>query len=194
MALTFTQRRDRALALLRELAATNNSEAWRSRVKTIIARKPAPGPYELTQERGHTLDQLTNYALYAAERRLGFKPGALTVVQGSYNGGTNAVAKSAGTHDGGGAVDLTAQGWEQKVHALRAVGFAAWHRPLNWDGAGGSEHVHAILIGNAKLSPSAARQVTQYRNHTNGLANFGPDNTWHPNPIPVFRMPKWARA
>src|SRR5690242_16571567 len=98
--------RQRAFAILRQLSASSSSDVWRTRVKAIIARKPAPAPYDLTSRNGQTIDQLTNYALFAAERRLGFKPGALTVVQGSYNGGSSAVAQSAGTHDGGGAVDL----------------------------------------------------------------------------------------
>lgn len=156
-------------------------------------RTRSPHPYDKTTRDGHTIDQLTNYALYATEERLKYTPGSLTVVQGSYNGGPDSVDASAGTHDGGGVVDLTPVNWEEKVHALRAVGFAAWHRPLNWDNAGGGEHIHAVLIGNVKVSPSAARQVTQYRNHTNGLANFGADNTWHPNPIPTFHMPKFAQ-
>ena len=155
-----------------------------------LFRSPAPAPYGKTDVRGHTLDNLTDYALLAVEKRLGYNPRSLTVVQGSYNGGAGKVSASAGTHDGGGAVDLTPANWEQKVHAMRAVGFAAWHRtaiPGVWE-----EHVHAVLIGNEKLSPSAQAQVTDYRNHRDGLAGHGPDNTWHPDPIPTFHMPKYA--
>lgn len=154
----------------------------------VEVRKPAPPPYGKTDIRGHTLDNLTDYALLAVEKKLGYNPRSLTIVQGSYNAG--GVGASAGTHDGGGAVDLTPANWQDKVHALRAVGFAAWHRtaiPGVW-----SEHVHCILIGNAKLSPAAAAQVVDYRNHRDGLADHGPDNTWHPDPIPTFHMPKWA--
>jgi hypothetical protein len=157
-------------------------------LKPAPVRKPAPKPYALTERDGHRIDQLTNYALYAMEKRLRYTPGSLTVLQGSYNAG--GVAASAGTHDGGGAVDLTPANWEAKVHAARAVGFAAWHRtaiPGVWP-----EHVHMILIGNEKLSPMAADQVTDYRNHRNGLAGHAADNTWHPNPIPTFHMPKYA--
>src|SRR4051812_45286804 len=115
----------------------------------------APKPYAKTTRNGKTIDQLTNYALYAMEDRLGYTPGSLTVVQGSYNAG--GVTASAGTHDGGGAVDLTPENWEAKVHAARAVGFAAWHRPA-LPGVWG-EHIHMVLIGDAKLSPAAAAQV-----------------------------------
>lgn len=147
-----------------------------------------PKPYAKTTIRGgHTLDELTNYALYATEYELDYTRGSLTVLQGSYNVG--GVRASMGTHDGGGAVDLTAQNWDKKVRALRKVGFAAWHRPFNWDGQGGGEHIHCELIGNAKLSLGAQAQVVQYRNHTDGLAFHRPDNTWHPDPVPTFVMP-----
>ena len=154
-----------------------------------LSRRPAPRPYAMTTRDGHTIDQITNYALFAMEKRLGYNPGSLTVLQGSYNKG--GVSASAGTHDGGGAVDLSPVNWQEKVHAARAVGFAAWHRPAI-PGLWG-EHIHMILIGNAKLSPAAAAQVTDYRNHRNGLADHAADNTWHPDPIPTFHMPKYAQ-
>lgn len=152
-------------------------------------KRPAPKPYARTTRDGKTLDQITNYALYAMERRLGYTPGSLTVVQGSYNKG--GVGASAGTHDGGGAVDLTPVEWPAKVHAARMVGFAAWHRPAI-PGLWG-EHIHMILIGNEKLSPAAAEQVDQYRRNLNGLADHAPDHTFHPNPIPTFHMPDHAQ-
>lgn len=145
-----------------------------------------PPPYAKTTIRnGWTLDELTNYALYAVEAKLGYTRGSLTVLQGSWHDGS----LSGGTHSGGGAVDLTAQEWQKKVRALREVGFAAWHRPFNWDGRNGGEHIHCILIGDAKMSLEAAGQVVQYRNHTDGLAFHRPDRTWHPDPIPTFVMP-----
>src|SRR3954447_2287377 len=90
-------------------------------------------PYDKQQVQGETLDNLTIAALATAESRLGYD---LTVIQGSYNAG--GVPQSAGTHDGGGAVDLAAYDWDGKhgkVATLRRIGFAAWHRPPNWDGA-----------------------------------------------------------
>lgn len=162
-----------------------DAEQFRA-IRQLVRGPLAPEPYaKTTQRNGKTLDQLTHYALMAVEHRLGYDLGSLTVVQGSYNRG--GVGASAGTHDGGGAVDLTPVEWQHKVHAMRAVGFAAWHRPAIpglW-----SEHVHAVLIGNAKLSPAAKAQVDDYRHHRNGLADHAPDATWHPDPIPVFRMP-----
>lgn len=144
-------------------------------------------PYALTTHGGKVVDEITHQALLATEKRLGYRPGSLTVVQGSYNAG--GVSASAGTHDGGGAVDLTAQNWEDKVRALRAVGFAAWYRPAI-PGLWGA-HIHAILIGNEKLSSGAKNQVASYYRGRDGLAGDGPDTfDWRPNPVPVFKMPQ----
>lgn len=102
---------------------------------------------------------------------------ALSFYQGSYSTG---VAASANTHGGGGAVDVKVTGDTSlekvsKVHYLRAVGFAAWHRPYNWDGARGVEHIHAIELSNTNVSSAAAQQKTQYREGLNGLANQARD-------------------
>ena len=142
-----------------------------------------PGrPYDVLTwpDGGRRVDALTAAALMATERRLGYP---LTVVQGSYNGGK--VAASAGTHDRGGVVDLLAWDWENKVRALRAVGFAAWHRPAVrglW-----GEHIHAVLIGHERLAPVAARQVDAYRNGRDGLKSNAADPFPRPAPVPVFR-------
>jgi len=142
--------------------------------------------YDRTTHDGKTVDWLTKAALMECERRLGYP---LTIVQGSYHRGVSA---SAGTHDGGGVVDLAPWDWENKVRVLRAVGFAVWHRPT-LPGVWG-EHIHAVLIGNSKLAPSAARQVTAYRAGRDGLARNLPDNTWRPKPIPTFTWAKYQRA
>lgn len=125
-------------------------------------------PYDLTTHDGKTVDMLTHLALLEAEQILGY---TLSITQGSYNAG--GVGASAGTHDGGGAVDLPAWDWERKVRALRKVGFAAWYRPTIpglWN-----EHIHAVLIGNRKLAAGARHQVDEYLAGRNGLANRGPD-------------------
>ena len=149
-------------------------------------KAPAPpvtvNPYALTTHDGKKVDCLTDAALIEAEKRLGYP---LTIVQGSYNAG--GVGASAGTHDGGGAVDLAPYDWAHKVRVMRAVGFAAWHRPTIpgvWN-----EHIHCILVSDAKASPAAKAQIVDYRNHRDGLAGHGFDNTWHPNPIPEFALP-----
>lgn len=138
-------------------------------------------PYDKTTHGGKVVDVLTAQALLAVERILGYE---LTIVQGSYHKGVGA---SAGTHDGGGVVDLAPADWEKKVRALRKVGFAAWYRPAR-PGVWGA-HIHAVLIGNRQLSPSAQGQVIDYRNKRNGLADNGLDDfPYHPEVI--FKMPE----
>lgn len=100
----------------------------------------------------------------------------LVITQGSYNNG--GVAASAGTHDGGGALDiratnLTAAQRLEVVSWLRKVGFFASLRlpsEGNWP-----YHVHCIAVGCPDLSRGAKAQVTAYLNGRNGLANNGPD-------------------
>lgn len=128
-----------------------------------------PKPYDRTTYDGNTVDWITRAALEDVASRLGYD---LTVSQGSYNAGK--VPQSAGTHDGGGAVDLSAWDHEKKVRELRRAGFAAWYRPTipgTWE-----EHIHALLIGNRKLSPGARAQVAAYLAGKDGLAGNGPDN------------------
>jgi len=117
----------------------------------------------------------------AAEKILGYQ---FDIIQGSYNSG---VAASAGTHDGGGAVDVWGKGGSHvaaEVAALRKVGFAAWGRTPAQGPWG--YHEHAIAIGDPELSSGARNQVTAYKNGRNGLASNGRDtftrayvnNTW----------------
>lgn len=120
------------------------------------------------------LNERTRDMILAAEKLVNFR---LVLTQGSYNAG--GVAASAGTHDGGGAVDirardLTPEQRKQLVLACRKVGFAAWLRTPsqgNWP-----YHVHAIAAGDTELSAGAAAQVKAYRSGRNGLANNGPDD------------------
>ena len=125
-------------------------------------------PYALTSRDGKRVDLLTDAALRLAEKRLGYP---LSITQGSYNAGK--VEASAGTHDRGGVVDLLPWDWRNKVIVLRGVGFAAWYRPAVpglWPA-----HIHAVLIGHARLAPAAERQVTAYLSKRDGLAGNGPD-------------------
>jgi hypothetical protein len=141
--------------------------------------------YQVITWRGYQFDRYTVAALEEAERLLG---SPLTILQGSYNGGTGRVAASAGTHDGGGAVDVAVGPMPSRiVRVLRSVGFAAWHR-LPSQGPWG-EHIHAILIGNTAASLGAKQQVVAYRNGRDGLVDNAIDGTWHPSPIPTFTYP-----
>jgi hypothetical protein len=131
------------------------------------------------QFEGHSLDDRTRDMIIAL-RVICDAP--VVITQGCYNAG--GVAASAGTHDGGGAVDIRA--WDlsnaqaaEVVAKARKVGFAAWHRlpsQGNW-----VEHIHCVAIGCPDLSRGAASQVTAYKNGRNGLANNGRDDgprTW----------------
>lgn len=89
------------------------------------------------------------------------------VMQGSYNPG--GVSASFGTHDGGGAVDLSVRDpldrriltaeIEPLLRALRFAGFAAWLRDTDSLYPGSPIHIHAIAIGDAELSEAARGQI-----------------------------------
>lgn len=75
----------------------------------------------------------------------------MTIVQGGYCGAGCAEA-SAGTHSGGGSVDIRTidtdmTGINNRVAALKRVGFAAWYR--NWDG---NQHIHATAINDPQAT------------------------------------------
>lgn len=88
------------------------------------------------------------------------------ITQGSYYSGETA---SFGTHDGGGAVDLSVRSrvdWsvledqiDPLIRALRVAGFAAWLREQDALYPGSPIHIHAIAIGDAELSPAAQGQI-----------------------------------
>ncbi len=108
----------------------------------------------------------------------------LSLTQGSYNKGVSA---SAGTHDGGGVVDISVNGWSSSkrtavVVALRKAGFAAW---LRTPAQGFSYHIHACAIGDREMASGAKNQVQAYFNGRNGLANNGRDDA-------PRHWPNWA--
>lgn len=145
-----------------------------------------PRPYDRTTHDGQAVDWLTKAALLKAERliaRWRTPSYTLSITQGSYNAGR--VSASAGTHDGGGVVDLRAWDWPIKVRALRLSGFRAWRRAPHegpWP-----DHIHAVLQGNRLLAASAEDQVDDARRGRNGLANNGPD----PHEGMPFRPFRW---
>lgn len=121
---------------------------------------------------GRLTDKRTSDMHYAAQI---LAKRSLRITQGSYN--ANRVGASAGTHDGGGVLDYSVDGLgatsiQNVTAALRRVGFAAW---LRTPADGFAPHIHAVAIGCTDLAPSAARQVTAYRNGRNGLSNNAPD-------------------
>ena len=91
----------------------------------------------------------------------------VALTQGSYTGG--ALAASFGTHDGGGAVDLSVRDpvtWEvlrdeiePLIAALRTAGFAAWLRDTGDLYPDSPIHIHAIAVGDRALSEAARAQI-----------------------------------
>ncbi|MBN1311651.1 MAG: hypothetical protein JXB30_09545 [Anaerolineae bacterium] len=90
------------------------------------------------------------------------------ITQGSYSPGVSA---SFGTHDGGGAVDLSARDpadWNHILYeemdmiilSLRRAGFAAWLREQGDLYANSPIHIHAIAVGDPELSEAAREQLT----------------------------------
>lgn len=96
--------------------------------------------------------------------------------QGSYS---SEVGASAGTHAGGGSLDLRVEGMgrakrERLVAAMRRVGWAAW---LRLPGQGPwPAHIHGVAVDCPTLSPAARAQVADYLAGRNGLANRQPDD------------------
>ena len=138
-----------------------------------IQRPISIGPK--TTHSGKTVNQRTYDMIVAADALLDH---SIVISQGSYNAG--GVPASAGTHDGGGAVDVsvssltTSQRWKT-VKAMRTVGFAVWLRNPNqgnWP-----YHIHAIAIGDTDLSVGARNQVADYYVGKNGLASHADDDT-----------------
>jgi hypothetical protein len=137
--------------------------------------------------RGVTVDARTKAMLEEVAR---ITPADLYVhpTQGSYRGGET--AGSAGTHDGGGVVDLrtrdlTAAQDAQLLAAVRRVGFAGW---LRVEAQGfEADHLHAVAVqpggknDRGVLSRAAHDQVIDYFENRNGLANNRRDDgprTW----------------
>ena len=129
-----------------------------------------PDDYTRLIVNGAKLNRRTFWMLQRAQQLYG---GVLNftgfgITQGSYNPG--GVAASFGTHDGGGAVDLSVlnprtgqimrDDFPKAIHALRVAGFAAWVREPNELYNGSPIHIHAIAIGDAELSPAAKDQLT----------------------------------
>jgi len=123
--------------------------------------------------RGVTINTRTKAMLLAAENIAGI---TVSLTQGSYNPG--GVDASAGTHDGGGAMDISVSGMSSTtrtnlIKALRQVGFAAWYRT---PAQGFAYHVHAMAISDPDLSSGAQHQTGDYYLGMNGLAGRGADD------------------
>lgn len=147
-----------------------------------VTRVVSPGAR--TTFDGATFNQRTANMLREAQRLSGV---TFDVEQGSYNPGGDPT--SAGTHDGGGAVDLYVDGISPKkrthvVRQLRKVGFAAWYRsPAQGDWG---PHIHAVALADPDLSEPARAQTGDYYLGRNGLANDLPDDGPKVEPITTW--------
>ncbi|MGV3623202.1 MAG: hypothetical protein ACO1OB_20450, partial [Archangium sp.] len=117
----------------------------------------------------------------------------MVITQGSYS---NGVSASAGTHDGGGALDISIRGYssanaDKVVKAMRMAGFAAWRRGVN---DSFSPHIHAIAIGDKRATQVAKNQVSEYFRGGDGLVGSNKDihltSLGHNIGRPV---PNWAK-
>jgi hypothetical protein len=135
----------------------------------------AHDPYDLLLWRGVTIDYFTLAWVQEVEHDLG-RP-IDQVYQGSYRRG---VSQSAGTHDGGGALDL----WDRDPHRIirfgRNLGGAGWIRtPAQGDWV---EHEHWIIGGDKKMSSEAHDQWVDYLRGGDGLSPYGQNDDYEPRP------------
>ncbi|NOK86173.1 MAG: hypothetical protein GFH27_549411n3 [Chloroflexi bacterium AL-W] len=139
-----------------------------------------PDDYSRTEIGFATLNRRTLFMLDNASRIYREWGGAYSfrdlITQGSYNPG--GVDASFGTHDGGGAVDISVRSrvdwsimWAEipyMIEALRISGFAAWVREQDELFPNSAIHIHAIAVGDADLSPIARAQVDGERGYLRG--------------------------
>lgn len=117
---------------------------------------------------GWVTDRTTARALREAEKLYG---APIRISQGSYHVG----ALSAGTHLGGGVLDLSVRGLSRSninrlVRCCRRVGLWAWYRD---ESSGFSPHIHLVRVGCRDLNPIAAQQIVAARAGYNGLGHLG---------------------
>lgn len=140
-------------------------------------------PYRKVWWRGQQFDERTKSALVWAEKQYlsrGKARAPWRFGQGSYSNGS----MSAGTHSGGGAVDIMFAGVSAKqrkatVKWLRRAGFAAWAREGSAWGTN-NDHAHGVLLGHRTASAGAKQQMDSYRDGRDGLAGNGVDRTPRP--------------
>jgi hypothetical protein len=140
-----------------------------------------PDDYTKTEINGAVLNQRTQSMLAHAQEVYGgeIQLTGDAITQGSYS---DAVSASFGTHQGGGAVDLSVMQpgtytvlWDDidpLLQALRAAGFAAWLRDYGELYSDSPIHIHAIAIGDRELSPAAQEQLTGPAGYFRGFSGL----------------------
>jgi hypothetical protein len=103
----------------------------------------------------------------------------IQVTQGAYSWGS----LSAGTHGGGGVLDL--QTWHLSAHertvlinVLRKHGAVAWYR--SGPGWAGNEHIHLVLCAHRNAAPGAKAQIREWAAGGDGLVGPAADPHWRP--------------
>lgn len=153
-----------------------------------------PEDYTRIQQGYATLNARTIAMLDHAQRIYaaggGFMNFRQLITQGSYNPG--GVTASFGTHDGGGAVDISVRSpldWsvqnaeiEPMIDALRLAGFAAWLRAPGELYPNSPIHIHAIAVGDAELSPIARQQIDGAFGYLRGYNGLPQDDGLPPLP------------
>ena len=153
-------------------------------------QKP-PNNYDLVEINGMYINQRTFSMLEHAQSIYGgeIELTGYHLTQGSY---TNLVSASFGTHNGGGAVDLSVIQYgtyqvlyadiEPLIQALRTAGFAAWLRDFDLLYPGSPIHIHAIAIGDRDLSGPAHDQLTGEFGYFRGYNGIPQENGLAPVP------------
>lgn len=154
------------------------------------AQAVKPDPNEIITFRGWKMTRYTAAAISVLEEKLGFE---LTLLQGPFNPG--AVSGSAGTHDLDGVIDLAPFRARKKCTVSRQNSWASWIRPVNWDGQGGSKHIHQALLKAKVASLAANQRDVAYPAHRNGLASNEVDHFKpHPELFPFNYNDWWHDA
>lgn len=143
--------------------------------------KPPEDYTRLEVNNGQTVNQRTFAMLAHAQELYGgeLELTGSAITQGSYS---DSVSASAGTHSGGGAVDLSVMRkgtytvlWDDidpVLRALRLAGFAAWLREYGELYADSPIHIHAIAIGDQELSAQAQDQLTGESGYFRGYSGL----------------------
>jgi tetratricopeptide (TPR) repeat protein len=136
---------------------------------------------------GHTINGRTKELLDRAQDSCRRHGATFRITQGSY---TRSVIESAGTHSGGGTIDVsvrspTGQTWASEsisrmVSCLRKAGFAAWYREAGELHEKSPPHIHAVAVGDPELALPAKLQVNSYLNGRSGLRSDRPDRDGEP--------------
>lgn len=154
-----------------------------------------PDDYTRVQDGWAVLSARSRFMLDHAQRlyaaQTGRRYARFIITQGSYNPGI--VAASFGTHDGGGAIDVSVRDPETwrvleaempaMIEALRIAGFAAWVRVEGSLYPNSPIHIHAIAVGDRDLSPAAWQQVYGPGGYLAGYDGL-PSDYGGPNPDP----------